>query len=63
MYGSNFCAATLIPLAFKSLPNEAAVIPLPKPDTTPPVTNIYFVIMLILLYSHSTVAGGFEVIS
>ena len=28
-------------LAFKRRPNDAAVIPLPSPDTTPPVTKIY----------------------
>ena len=27
-----------------SLPSDAAVIPLPSPDTTPPVTNMYFFI-------------------
>ena len=27
----------------RSLPSEAAVIPLPRPETTPPVTNIYLV--------------------
>ena len=42
MYGSNFCMVTLYPRAFKSLPREAAVIPLPRPDTTPPVTKMYF---------------------
>jgi hypothetical protein len=29
------------PLAFNSLPKDAAVIPLPKPETTPPVTKTY----------------------
>ena len=32
-YGSNFCIVTLYPLFFNSLPNEAAVIPFPKPET------------------------------
>ena len=41
MYGSNYCIVTLTPLDFKSLPREAAVIPFPNPDTTPPVTKIY----------------------
>ena len=44
MYGSSFCAATFKPRAFSSLPSEAAVMPLPSPETTPPVTKIYFVI-------------------
>jgi len=33
------------PLATKSLPSEAQIIPLPKDDVTPPVTKIYFVDM------------------
>ena len=31
------------PLAFSNLPNDAATIPLPRDETTPPVTNINFV--------------------
>src|SRR2546423_9029516 len=42
MYGSNFCAWTLRPRAFSSRPSEAAVIPLPSDETTPPVTKTYF---------------------
>src|SRR5919108_1527566 len=38
-YGSNFCAVTVIPRAFSSRPREAATIPLPSAETTPPVTN------------------------
>ena len=30
------------PLAFRSRPREAAVMPFPRPETTPPVTKIYF---------------------
>src|SRR5258706_351247 len=37
---------TLSPLAFKSRPNEDAVIPFPRDETTPPVTKINFVISL-----------------
>ena len=33
---------TLSPRLLSNLPREAAVIPLPNPDTTPPVTNTYF---------------------
>lgn len=33
---------TLYPLDFNKRPRDAAVIPFPKPDTTPPVTNTYF---------------------
>ena len=49
MYGSNFCAATLRPRDFSNRPKDAAVIPFPSPDTTPPVTNIYFVINCLLV--------------
>src|SRR5215831_18384910 len=38
-YGSNFCTCTLRPRAFSSRPSDAAVIPLPSDETTPPVTN------------------------
>ena len=43
MYGSSFWIVTLYPLALNNLPSEAAMIPLPKDDVTPPVTKIYFV--------------------
>ena len=46
--GSSFCAATLNPRAFKRRPSEAAVMPLPRPETTPPVTKMYFVISFTL---------------
>ena len=42
-YGSNFCTCTLRPRAFSSRPSEAAVMPLPSDETTPPVTKTYFV--------------------
>src|SRR5438105_5150501 len=42
-YGSNFWAWTLIPRAFRRRPSEAATMPLPRPETTPPVTKTYFV--------------------
>src|SRR3954471_18257660 len=42
-YGSNFCTWTLRPRAFSSRPSEAATMPLPSAETTPPVTNTYFV--------------------
>src|SRR3954454_20745519 len=41
MYGSNFCTCTLRPRAFRSRPSDAAVIPLPRDETTPPVTKTY----------------------
>src|SRR5512132_4225682 len=42
-YGSNFCTCTLSPRALSRRPSEAAVMPLPSEDTTPPVTKTYFV--------------------
>src|SRR5258706_15883730 len=41
MYGSSFTTATFMPRHFRSLPNDAAVTPLPSDDTTPPVMNTY----------------------
>ncbi len=32
---------TVYPRAFKRRPKDAAVMPFPRPDTTPPVTNTY----------------------
>jgi len=44
MYGSNFWIATFKPLAVSSFPSDAAAIPFPSDDTTPPVIKMYFVI-------------------
>src|SRR5262249_51257099 len=41
-YGSNFWSCTRNPRAFSSRPSDAATIPLPSADTTPPVTKTYF---------------------
>ena len=43
MYGSNFCIVTLRPRSTSSLPSEAAAIPLPSEETTPPVTKMNLV--------------------
>src|SRR3954471_6325520 len=43
MYGSNFWTCTFSPRAFSSRPSDAAVIPFPSDETTPPVTKTYFV--------------------
>jgi hypothetical protein len=40
-YGSNFCALTERPRDFSRRPSDAATIPLPSAETTPPVTNTY----------------------
>src|SRR6266481_207691 len=41
-YGSSFCRETLRWRAFRMFPSDAAVIPLPSEETTPPVTKTYF---------------------
>src|ERR671924_360123 len=41
-YGSNFCTWTLRPRALRSRPSEAATMPFPRPETTPPVTGMRF---------------------
>src|SRR4051812_42309577 len=41
-YGSNFCSRTRRPRAFRRRPSEAATIPFPSAETTPPVTKTYF---------------------
>src|SRR5437764_3470952 len=45
MYGSNFCSVTVNPRASRSAPMEAAAMPLPSPETTPPVMKMYFVLI------------------
>ena len=42
-YGSNFWAWTRRPRALSRRPSEAATMPLPSAETTPPVTKTYFV--------------------
>jgi len=44
--GSNFWSATLSPRFSSSVPSDAAVRPLPSELTTPPVTNINFILNL-----------------
>src|SRR5918997_1362970 len=43
MYGSNFCIVTVRPRSTSSRPNDAAAMPFPREDTTPPVTKMYLV--------------------
>src|SRR2546425_1933497 len=43
MYGSNFWIVTRRPRSTRRRPSEAAAMPLPRDDTTPPVTKMYFV--------------------
>src|SRR5437764_11008027 len=46
MYRSNFWSDTFRPRAFSRRPSEAAVMPLPSDETTPPVTNTYLACLL-----------------
>ena len=46
--GKGITAASLGRL-FKSLPRDAAVMPFPNPETTPPVTNMYFIVHFFVL--------------
>jgi hypothetical protein len=46
MYGSNFWIVTLSPLACSNFASEAAIIPLPREEVTPPVTKMYLAIIL-----------------
>src|SRR5436309_3484382 len=41
-YGSNFWSCTRSPRALSRRPSEAATIPFPRAETTPPVTKMYF---------------------
>src|SRR5512135_3383648 len=45
MYGSSLRRVTLRPRDSRIAAREAAAIPLPREETTPPVTNTYFVIV------------------
>ena len=48
MYGSSLIIVTLSPRDSRSAAKEAAAMPLPKLETTPPVTNTYLVILFSL---------------
>src|SRR5918999_1606049 len=43
MYGSNFCIVTVSPRSTSSRPSDAAAMPFPREETTPPVTKMYLV--------------------
>src|SRR2546422_5783128 len=43
MYGSNFWIVTRRPRSTSRRPSEAAAMPFPSEETTPPVTKTYFV--------------------
>src|SRR6266566_4151604 len=43
-YGSNFCSETVSPRLSSRQPIDAAAIPFPSEETTPPVTKMYLAI-------------------
>src|SRR5512139_3049476 len=45
MYGSSFSRVTRMPRDSSSEAREAEAIPFPREETTPPVTNTYFVML------------------
>src|SRR5690242_1472455 len=57
-YGSNFCSWTRSPRAFSRRPSEAATIPLPRAETTPPVTKTYFGARALTGFQGSSGSGG-----
>src|SRR5437763_16885349 len=56
-YGSNFCNWTRRPRALSSRPSEAATIPLPSAETTPPVTKTYLVSRALTGFQGSSARG------
>ena len=44
MYGSNFIIVTRSPRSTSSRPSDAAAMPFPSDETTPPVTKMYLVV-------------------
>src|SRR3954453_2426965 len=56
-YGSNFCSCTRRPRAFSRRPSDAATIPFPSADTTPPVTKTYFGARALTGFQGSSVGG------
>src|SRR3954469_9090528 len=60
MYGSNFWTCTLRPRDLSSRPSDAAVMPLPSDETTPPVTKTNFATYIPLPAARLT---GFHVTS
>src|SRR5579864_2644542 len=48
-YGSNFCSVTRSPRLSSRHPMDAAAMPLPRDETTPPVTKMYLAIGISLV--------------
>src|SRR6185312_5472723 len=57
-YGSNFWSWTRSPRALSRRPSEAATIPLPSAETTPPVTKTYFGARALTGFQGSSGIGG-----
>src|SRR5579862_9342479 len=57
-YGSNFWSWTRRPRALSSRPSDAATIPFPRAETTPPVTKTYFGARALTGFQGSTRGGG-----
>src|SRR5690606_6626955 len=60
IYGSSFSRVTRSPRDSKMAAREAAAMPLPREDTTPPVTNTYLVIVYIHARDDRTGAGNLD---
>src|SRR5438094_132194 len=56
-YGSNFCSWMRRPRALSRRPSEAATIPFPRAETTPPVTKTYFGARALTGFQGSTRCG------
>src|SRR6476646_1824547 len=56
-YGSNFWSRTRMPRAFTNRPSEAATMPFPRAETTPPVTKTYFGARALTGFQGSTRCG------
>src|SRR3954454_284365 len=56
-YGSNFWSWTRSPRALSRRPSEAATIPFPRAETTPPVTKTYFGARALTVFQGSTPYG------
>src|SRR6478752_6490523 len=64
MYGSNFCIVTVRPRSTSRRPSEAAAIPFPREETTPPVTKMYLVafwlVLIVFPLARSAIVSGLE---
>src|ERR1700758_1833438 len=57
-YGSNFWSWTRRPRALSRRPRDAATIPFPRAETTPPVTKTYFGARALTGFQGSSRGGG-----